>query len=185
MRRNIVLMFWFLLPSCVSTSKSFIKGLTSLVFTVSVALDIIECWVLPACLKNKKTCITNEFILFQRVVVVAGVVVRSGSRCLAARLVSLFFLQQQTVIHNSHTSLSFWLRSRTQPLNCVGCSVHYWVSCAIIKGDFFEIVEIPSQDTFASLWGARLTWWFVCPRHFQPLVGVLFSRKVYRQGVIL
>ena len=26
-----------------------------------------------------------------------------------------------------------------QPLICVGCSVHYWVSCAINKGGFFEI----------------------------------------------
>ena len=29
--------------------------------------------------------------------------------------------------------------TRTQPLICVGCSVHYWVSCAINKGCFFEI----------------------------------------------
>ena len=28
--------------------------------------------------------------------------------------------------------------TRTQPLICVGCSVHYWVSCAINKGGFFE-----------------------------------------------
>ena len=28
--------------------------------------------------------------------------------------------------------------TRTQPLICVGCSVHYWVSCAINKVDFFE-----------------------------------------------
>ena len=27
----------------------------------------------------------------------------------------------------------------TQPLICVGCSVHYWVTCAINKGGFFEI----------------------------------------------
>ena len=26
-----------------------------------------------------------------------------------------------------------------QPLSCVECSVHYWVSCAINKGGFFEI----------------------------------------------
>ena len=30
--------------------------------------------------------------------------------------------------------------TRTQPLICVGCSVHYWVSCGINKGGFFEIV---------------------------------------------
>ena len=29
--------------------------------------------------------------------------------------------------------------TRTQPLICVGCSVHYWVTCAINKGGFFEI----------------------------------------------
>ena len=32
--------------------------------------------------------------------------------------------------------------SRTQPLICVGCSVHYWVSCAINKGGFFEIAFV-------------------------------------------
>ena len=26
-----------------------------------------------------------------------------------------------------------------QPLSCVECFVHYWVSCAINKGGFFEI----------------------------------------------
>ena len=53
-------MLCFLVPPCVSTSKSFMIGLTSLVFTVSVALDdIIECSVLPACLKNRKACIRN------------------------------------------------------------------------------------------------------------------------------
>ena len=31
---------------------------------------------------------------------------------------------------------------RTQPLICVGCSVHYWVSCVINKGVFFEIAFI-------------------------------------------
>ena len=29
-----------------------------------------------------------------------------------------------------------------QPLICVGCSVHYWVSCAINKGGFFEIAFV-------------------------------------------
>ena len=29
--------------------------------------------------------------------------------------------------------------TRMQPLSCVECSVHYWVSCAINKGGFFEI----------------------------------------------
>ena len=29
--------------------------------------------------------------------------------------------------------------TRKQPLICVGCSLHYWVSCAVYKGGFFEI----------------------------------------------
>ena len=29
--------------------------------------------------------------------------------------------------------------TKMQPLICVGCSVHYWVSCTINKGGFFEI----------------------------------------------
>ena len=29
--------------------------------------------------------------------------------------------------------------TRTQPLICVGWSVHYWVTCTINKGGFFEI----------------------------------------------
>ena len=37
----------------------------------------------------------------------------------------------------------FCLRgTRTQPLICVGCSVHYWVSCAINKGGCLEIVFV-------------------------------------------
>ena len=32
--------------------------------------------------------------------------------------------------------------TRTQPLICVGSSVHYWVSCAINKGGFFEIAFV-------------------------------------------
>ena len=30
----------------------------------------------------------------------------------------------------------------TTPNNCVGCSVHYWVSCAINNGGFFEIAFV-------------------------------------------
>ena len=32
--------------------------------------------------------------------------------------------------------------TRTQPLICVGCSVHYWVSGAISRGFFLEIVFV-------------------------------------------
>ena len=31
--------------------------------------------------------------------------------------------------------------TRTQPLICVGCSVYYWVSCAINKGGFSVVVN--------------------------------------------
>ena len=46
--------------------------------------------------------------------------------------------------HCNHTFLYIYLfncvrGTRTQPLICVGCSVHYWVSCAINKGRFFRI----------------------------------------------
>ena len=37
--------------------------------------------------------------------------------------------------------------TRTQPLICVGCSVHYSFSCAINKGGFFEIAFVVFVDT--------------------------------------
>ena len=37
--------------------------------------------------------------------------------------------------------------TRTQALICVRCSVHYWVSCAINKGGFFEIAFVIVVDT--------------------------------------
>ena len=37
--------------------------------------------------------------------------------------------------------------TRTQPLICVGCFVHYWMSCAINKGGFFEIAVVVVVDT--------------------------------------
>ena len=37
--------------------------------------------------------------------------------------------------------------TRTQPLICVRCSMHYWVSCAINKGCFFEIAFVIVVDT--------------------------------------
>ena len=40
--------------------------------------------------------------------------------------------------------------TRTQPLICVGCSVHYWVSCAINKGGFFrDCIRRRRRHTFA------------------------------------
>ena len=38
--------------------------------------------------------------------------------------------------------------TRTQPLICVGCSVHCWVSCAINNGSFFEISFSSSSTLF-------------------------------------
>ena len=40
----------------------------------------------------------------------------------------------------SKARVNYYVRgTRTQPLTCVGCSVHYWVSSVINKGGFFEI----------------------------------------------
>ena len=36
-----------------------------------------------------------------------------------------------------------------QPLISVGCSVHYWVSCAINKGGFFEIAFVSTHICLA------------------------------------
>ena len=44
-------------------------------------------------------------------------------------------------------ALFFCVRgTRTQPLSCVGCSVHYWVSFAINKGGFFEFAFVVVVD---------------------------------------
>ena len=44
-----------------------------------------------------------------------------------------------------------FLRSRYEnaTLIFVGCSVHYWVSCAINKGGFFEIAFLSSSSSSA------------------------------------
>ena len=63
--------------------------------------------------------------------------------------------------------------TRTQPLIFVGCSVHFWVSCAINKGGFLRL-HFRRRHTFASLWCANScgdsknhygSWWFLCPQH--------------------
>ena len=46
--------------------------------------------------------------------------------------------------------------TRTQPLICVGYSVHYWMSCAINKGGFFEIAFSLSSSTHICLALRRL-----------------------------
>ena len=58
--------------------------------------------------------------------------------------------------------------TRTQPLICVGCSVHYWVSCAIKKGGFFEIAFVV-VDTHLPRFEALA---YVLP-HFDALTHVV------------
>ena len=67
----------------------------------------------------------------------------------------------------------------TQPVICVGCSVHYWVSCAISKGGFFEIAFARRRrHTFASLWGVCLRFaslWRANSRGDSCVLGVHLS----------
>ena len=58
---------------------------------------------------------------------------------------------------------------RTQPLICVGCFVHYWVSCAINKGGFFEIAFVVVVDTHLPRFEALA---YVLP-HFDALTHVV------------
>ena len=53
----------------------------------------------------------------------------------------------------------------TQPLICVGCSVHYWVTCAINKGGFFEIAFSSSSTHICHRFGALA---YILP-HFDAL----------------
>ena len=77
-----------------------------------------------------------------------------------------------TEVASCSTTKSTWCNNcvrgmRTQPLICVGCSVHYWVSCAINKGVFLRLhFRRRRQHAFASLfvdthlppfWGAYLS----------------------------
>ena len=58
-------------------------------------------------------------------------------------------------------------RTRTQPLICVGCSVHHWVPCSIYKGGFFEISFV--VDTHLPCFEAIA---YVLP-HFDALTHVV------------
>ena len=67
-------------------------------------------------------------------------------------------------IHVPHVEINyvnFGVRgTRTQPLIFVACSVHYWVSCTINKGVFFEIAfvvvvidtHLPRFEALAYVW---------------------------------
>ena len=57
---------------------------------------------------------------------------------------------------------------RTQPLSCVGCSVHYWVSCAINKVGFSKIAFVV-VDTHLPRFEALA---YVLP-HFDALIHVV------------
>ena len=59
--------------------------------------------------------------------------------------------------------------TRTQPLICVGCSVHYWVTCAINKGGFLEIAFSFVVDTHLPRFEALA---YVLP-HFDALAHVV------------
>ena len=59
--------------------------------------------------------------------------------------------------------------TRTQPLICVGCLVHYRVSRAINKGGFFEIAFVVVVDTHLPRFEALA---YVLP-HFDELTHVV------------
>ena len=59
--------------------------------------------------------------------------------------------------------------TRTQLLICVGCSVPYWVSCAINEGGFFEIAFFVDIDTHLPRFEALA---YVLP-HFDALTHVV------------
>ena len=59
--------------------------------------------------------------------------------------------------------------TRTQPLICVECSVHYWVPCAINKGVFFEMSFVIVVDTHLPRFEALA---YVLP-HFDELTHVV------------
>ena len=52
------------------------------------------------------------------------------------------FLKLMFISYLTYEMLYLRSGTRTQPLICVGCFVHYWVSCAINKGGFFEIAFV-------------------------------------------
>ena len=58
---------------------------------------------------------------------------------------------------------------RTQPLICVGFSVHYWVPCATNNGGFFEIAFVVVLDTHLPRFEALA---YVSP-HFDELTHVV------------
>ena len=68
----------------------------------------------------------------------------------------------------AHWNCCVWGR-RTQPLICVGFSVHYWVPCATNNGGFFEIAFVVVLDTHLPRFEALA---YVLP-HFDELTHVV------------
>ena len=68
------------------------------------------------------------------------------SKCLQKFYVSSN--QEKEWYRNGFLSINLYCvrGTRTQPLICVGCYVHYWVPCAITKGGFFEIAFVVVLD---------------------------------------
>ena len=68
------------------------------------------------------------------------------------------------------------MRSRYEnaTLTCVGCSLHYWVSCATNKGGFFEIAFVVVVDTHLPRFEALA---YVLP-HFDALTYVVILVSV-------
>ena len=67
----------------------------------------------------------------------------------------------------SVTVVAFEVREATP--NCVGCSVHYWLPCAINKGGFFESAFVVAVDTHLPRFEALS---YVLP-HFDELTHVV------------
>ena len=69
--------------------------------------------------------------------------------------------------------------TRTQPLLCVGCYLHYWVSRTINKGGFFpRLHRRLRRHIFVSLWGACLRFaslWRANSRGDSCVLGVHLS----------
>ena len=59
--------------------------------------------------------------------------------------------------------------TRTQPVICVGCSVHYWLPCAINNGGSFEIAFVVVVDTHLPRFEALA---YVLP-HFDELTHLV------------
>ena len=93
---------------------------------------------------------------------------------LSAKKRSFFgeYIDQQVarmIMFNYNNFFNCVLVHRTQPLICIGYSMHYWVSCAINKGGFFEIAFVVVVDTHLPRFEALA---YILP-HFDKLTHVV------------